>query len=349
MKARINQKPDFDREYVEELIANGGCLSDIVSEFRTTPDRVEKRIEMLFGNDYANKIVILRTNDQIKNHPFENASSIAEKIKKKAISSGVNIEFPETDDGIFKPNLSIYDTMSLLDLPESSDEMDSSDEADFFEFFKDNLAKSLEYALKQLDADDAVGVTLEVNTTASRAALKRLEVAIKDAEKTVSYVQMQLNAAEVKKTEAEDRVERTEEKLRRARQDLHQAVMDCDSAKSTLVREKDKLEELRKQRDEMQREIDSIELPTFSIVPSGDCIVLKTANYDPENVDTLEAAIKWSRRIGERFTGLTDSEFAVMGRLFGILSKLKGKFKLSIHPSCTNAICVYEEFKDCFN
>ena len=99
----------------------------------------------------------------------------------------------------------------------------------------------------------------------------------------------------------------------------------------------------------MQREIDNIELPTFSIVPSGDCIVLKAVNYDVRKIDTLDAALKWSRRIGDRFTGLSDSDFIVMGRLFGILSKLKGKFRLSIDPSCTNALAIFDEFKTCFD
>ena len=352
MRARINKKPDFTREYIDELIAKGGCFSDIVSEFRTTPERVAKRIELLFEHEFMAKIAELQANDHIKNHPSDDAATIAKKIAKKAVASGVDFELPEPKFGTADSSAvsSSIDANVLLSSPESSDAMDSSDKDDFFDFLENNLAEGLEYALRQLEADDAVGETLEeVDTTASRAALKRLEATIKDAEKQVSEAQSKLTAAEVKKTEAEERVERAKEKLRRATLDSHHAAMSLDSAKSTLASEKDKLEKLKKQRDEMQREIDSIELPTFSIVPSGDCIVLKAVNYDTRKMETLEAALKWSRRIGEKFTGLTDSEFAVMGRLFGILSKLKGKFKLDIDPACTNAIAVYKEFEACFS
>lgn len=339
MKARINKKPDFDREYVEAVIASGGGFSDIVTEYRTSPDCIEKRIDALFDGDAKSKMAALYANDLTKN----GGTNSVEKFRKKVAKSGLEEFIPDFDDAV-----GAMRAQKALAVPQKIEE--SSDEEDAaIESFASTLEEGLEYALKQLEADEAAGEKYEeVDTSASRAALKRLDVEISSAEKSVSEAQSKLTEAEVKRTEAEERVERATEKLRRAKQDAIHANSALDSAKSRLKSDKAKLEDLKKQREAMQKEIDSVELPTFSIVPSGDCIVLKALNYDVRKMDTLEAALKWSRRIGEKFTGLTDSDFIVMGRLFGILSKLKGKFKLDIDPDCTNAVAIYDEFKTCF-
>lgn len=352
MKARINKTLDFTREYIDQMIANGGGFSDIVAELKTAPQYVEKRIEQLFEHESKTKLAELYANDQVKAHKDEAVSKLRKKVKK----SRLPIDLAEIDERVEELAPKSVSRMSTIDLDiktqlDSQPDASSEEQSDFLDFMADNFYEGLEYALGQLEADEAVGEKYEeADTSASRAALKKLDIAINAAEKSVSEAQSKLNAAEVARTEAEERVERATEKLRRAKQDAGHAASALDAAKSRLHNDKSKLEDLRKERARMQQEIDSIELPTFSIVPSGEYIVLKAINYDTRKMDNLEAALKWSRRIGEKFSslGLSDSEFAVLGRLFGILSKLKGKFKLNIDPSCTNAITVYEEFKTCF-
>ncbi len=91
-----------------------------------------------------------------------------------------------------------------------------------------------------------------------------------------------------------------------------------------------------------------LELPRFLVVPSNDCIVLMALNYNlyilEDTNDVMQSTI-WSRKISRQFNELTDSERLVMGRLFAILSSLKGGYEVSIDKSLETANRIYEHFK----
>ena len=91
-----------------------------------------------------------------------------------------------------------------------------------------------------------------------------------------------------------------------------------------------------------------LELPRFIVVPSNDCIVLMALNYNlyilEDTNDVMQSTV-WSRKISRQFNELTDSERLVMGRLFAILSSLKGGYEVSIDKSLETANRIYEHFK----
>lgn len=343
MKARITKDLSFDSKFIDDAIASERGMSELANELKTAPVFIEKRINVLFEVDASSRIDALYEIDRTKKETKR--KNAASKSKPSAASA-----VKHTPLSSFKSDSSmLYSTVDfeVPDHDESEGEPDST--LDFVEFLRENLGSGLEYALKQMEADEAVGEAYcEADSSASHAALKKLNIEINTASKEVSDAQAKFSAAQIEKTQLDERVERAAEKLRRAKLDASHAASELDWAESHLKSSKAKLEELRKQKARMEKEIESIELPSFSIVPSGDCIVLKAVNYDTRSKDLLGPALKWSRRIGEKFADLTDSEFAVLGRLFGILSKLHGKYRIEFDPSLTRAIAVYNEFKACF-
>ena len=48
MKANVNKKPDFDKEFVESAIVLNRTMDDICKELKTTSYYVEKRIFVLY-------------------------------------------------------------------------------------------------------------------------------------------------------------------------------------------------------------------------------------------------------------------------------------------------------------
>lgn len=343
MKARITKDLTFDASFIDNAIASERGMSELANELKTAPAFIEKRINELFEVDASSRIDALYDIDRAKkeirrkNTASKSKPSVASAAKHAPLSS-------------FKSDSPmLYSTVDfeVPDHDESEDEPD--DTLDFLEFLRENLGSGLEYALKQMEADEAVGEAYcEADSSASHAALKKLNIEINAVSKEVSDAQAKFSAAQIEKTQLDERVERAAEKLRRAKLDATSAAFELEHAESHFKSSKAKLEELRKQKARMEKEIESIELPSFSIVPSGDCIVLKAVNYDTRSKDLLGPALKWSRRIGEKFADLSDSEFAVLGRLFGILSKLHGKYRIEFDPSLTRAIAVYNEFRACF-
>ncbi len=344
MKARINKNLTFDAEFIENALSKGLGMSDLVMELKTTPNYIEKRIVLLYDADSGTKLGELYENDELKRQQAKHQQT---KDAKKAPVSAPLAEEPHRSKA---KGLSL-NTIEM-ELPTPSNELDGGGKDlvdEFVDFMANNLESGLRYALEQLEADEAVGEGYcKADTSVSRAALKKLETEIKAAEKALGDSQHCFSAAQVAKTEAEDRLVRAEEKLRRVRNEATHAAIELESATEKLHSEKHRLECLRKKRDQMQKEIENTELPSFSIVPHGNCIVLLAVNYDTRNPEVLESALKWSRRIGERFADLTDSQYAVLGRLFGILSKLKGKYRLEIDPTLTSTLEVFDAFKGYF-
>ncbi len=351
MRVNIQKKLEFDVEFVEQAIESERSMQDICAELKTAPFYVEKRIHMLFEDiDAEARIEAL----------YKKKGSPA-AAKSAAVESASAPQTPLTD--IPKPSgkgrIEVVHIVSkdspelfVAGCVEKTKRAPAEEEPeDFLDFLAKHIGEGVQYALGQLEADEAAGERYEtVDTGASRAELKKLEAEINALSKKVGDAQSRVTEKQVAKTRAEERVERATEKLRRAKMDVGQAASDLDGAQYDLKRYSEELESLRKKRAEMQREIDTRELPTFSVVPSGEYVVLKALNYDARSFD-LEAALKWSRRIGEKFSGLTDSEFSVMGRLFGILSKMKGKgkFKVTIDPSLTKVVAVWKQFENCFS
>lgn len=339
MKANINKKPDFGKEFVESAIVLNRTMDDICKELKTTSYYVEKRIFVLYDEFEAGaKIDALYGDDSYKTHEQKQRLTPTDKEKIPEIAALLQSERP----------VDIIRSVSgsILDDPFYEDEVDDDLIPDFIDFLSQHIAEGVEYALGQLEADEAVGERFEAaDTTASKADIKRLDAEINAMAKKVSDAQNKLNEKAVAKTAADERVERTTEKLRRAKNDAARAAFDLESAKDNLRDYTDELETMRKKRDEMQRDIDNRELPSFYLVPSGDYVVLKGVNYDTRCFN-LDAALKWSRRIGEKFSGLSDSEFSVMGRLFGILSEMRGKdrFKIEIDPSLDKIQEIWDEF-----
>ena len=341
MKANVNKKPDFDKDFVESAIVLNRTMDDICKELKTTSYYVEKRIFVLYDEFEAGvKIDALYGDDSYKTHEQQQQSTSIGIGKSPEIAALLQSERP----------VDIIRSGSILDDSFYEDEVDEDLIPDFIDFLSQHIAEGVEYALGQLEADEAVGERFEAaDTTASKADIKRLDAEINAMAKKVSDAQNKLNEKTVAKTAADERVERTTEKLRRAKNDAARAAFDLESAKDNLRDYTDELETMRKRRDGMQKDIDSRELPSFYLVPSGDYVVLKGVNYDARCFN-LDAALKWSRRIGEKFSGLSDSEFSVMGRLFGILSEMRGKdrFKIEIDPSLDKIQEIWDEFKPYF-
>lgn len=338
MKANVNKKPDFDKEFVESAIVLNRTMDDICKELKTTSYYVEKRIFVLYDEFEAGaKIDALYGDDSYKTLEQKQQSTSFDMGKIPEIAALLQSE---------RPVDIIRSVSGIPDDPFYEDEVDEDLIPDFIDFLSQHIAEGVEYALGQLEADEAVGERFEAaDTTASKANIKRLDAEINAMAKKVSDAQNKLNEKTVAKTAADERVERTTEKLRRAKNDAARAAFDLESAKDNLRDYTDELETMRKKRDEMQKDIDSRELPSFYLVPSGDYVVLKGVNYDTRCFN-LDAALKWSRRIGEKFSGLSDSEFSVMGRLFGILSEMRGKdrFKIEIDPSLDKIQEIWDEF-----
>lgn len=351
MRVNIQKKLEFDVEFIEQAIESGRSMQDICAELKTAPMYVEKRIRALFDDiDAESKIEAL--------YKKADRSSAANTAAKKSVSGKpqANIPSPSGKANIEVvqvtaqkgPELFVADCVTGT---KRSAQEEEEPTPDFLDYLAKHVCDGVEYALGQLAADEAVGERYEaVDTSASRAELKRLDTEIGSLSKKVSEAQSKVTEKQVAKTTAEERVERATEKLRRAKIDAAQAISDLEGAERELKRYSGDLEAMRRKRDAMERDINNRELPTFSIVPSGDYIVLKAVNYDARSFD-LDSALKWSRRIAEKFHDLTDSEFSVMGRLFGILSKMKGKgrFKVTIDPRLTKVLEVWAQFENCFN
>ena len=352
MKAKLNKNLTFDCEYINDVLRQKLGMSHVMAEFNCTANDVEKRIKKIFEIEPIRKIAALHVNDKMTKEKDAILKDVS-KASRKGLTPGINIE--AVTDNVSLPSSSTKLSYIIPPLPEETKEAESKEIAleeidDLLSSLSDSFLDSASKATEQLRAEEAVGSLRlkEVDSSASRNELKRLNKKIEDAEKVVSSARSDLMSAEVNETTAREKLERAKESLRKAELNAKAAVHDLELARSTLEREKSSLEDLRKKRDSVQKELDNMALPTFKIVPFEDHIVLNAYNYDIIKGERLDLSIKWSRKIGEKFVGLTDSEFMTMGRLFGMLTGLHGKYNLEIDPSLIRVNEVYQAFKHCF-
>ena len=63
MKALKYSKPKFEKDFIEQAIADGKGMRDLLSELKTNESAIEERIEELFGVNARFKIKHLHEND----------------------------------------------------------------------------------------------------------------------------------------------------------------------------------------------------------------------------------------------------------------------------------------------
>lgn len=245
---------------------------------------------------------------------------------------------------------------------------------------------SVEYASKQTEADAAVGEALckYVDTATLRAELDTLQSKVSEAGERLKASKSKLSNAESERDELKRRSSRAAENLRRAQIAMAKAIAslkekpikasELEERKQKLAKAELKVDRINRQlsdnaelielykqitddyatdlyglseaKAELEATIGLLELPRFLVMPSNDCIVLMALNYNLYIEEDIAESTKWSMKISREFPDLTDSERLVMGRLFAILSSLKGGYEVSIDEAPETVKRIYEHFKN---
>ena len=184
----------------------------------------------------------------------------------------------------------------------------------------------------------------ELKRRSSRAAenLRRAQIAM--AKAIASLKEKPIKASELE--ERKQKLAKAELKVDRINRQLSDNAELIELYKQITDDYATDLYGLSEAKAELEATIGLLELPRFLVMPSNDCIVLMALNYNLYIEEDIAESTKWSMKISREFPDLTDSERLVMGRLFAILSSLKGGYEVSIDEAPETVKRIYEHFKN---